>query len=121
SVSSDLSCFHLLQACKSPHDRSPGKLDLECIVTVWGCTRQSGLRSGPVRLCACGCPSQDVLATARPPWYCRHPAEADASIADHPMLHLQDDSRRGKGELIGGAIADLEVAGTRALREERHL
>src|ERR1700730_8461007 len=89
------------------------ELDLEGIVTGRLRVRERRLggaaKSGFIRMCN----GQYLLGTASPPGLEGDPAERDPRLDDGGPLDFQGGGGRDDREGVGGALANLEVAGMR--------
>ena len=58
-----------------------------------------------------GAPCEDGFGLGRAPGFGADAAERDAGVSDAVVVSFMTMARRGEGELVGGAIAELEVEG----------
>ena len=64
-------------------------------------------------------PLEQRFGLARAPWHGRDSAKRDARVADHAVLKVERDGRRGQRELIGLAVARLQIERTRPAALDR--
>ncbi len=106
---------------QGPHQRPLGELDLERGAGYGERVAHGGLCGSAEVLPLAGA-SRSICSAAK----ARHgivptPPRPIRACADHPVLQHHGDRCRGERELIGGAVADLEIGRPRDRRQQRDL
>jgi hypothetical protein len=95
-------------------DRALGQLDLERGARDRERIIERGLGRGPERKTGGGCAVENLLGLESPPRLRPDTAQSKAGVNDRAVFDQQRRGRGGERELVGGSVADLQVAGPRA-------
>src|SRR5690348_2141726 len=96
-----------------------GELYFERVVALRLCVAERGIGRGAEGGLVCGLSFERVLGFRRAPGTRADATERDARFANAAGLYLHNKGGGGERELIGGAVAELEVMRSRAGGERR--
>jgi hypothetical protein len=103
----------VLGRCLVGHLDPPGELNLEGVVAGRTGLSERRLRSAAEAFRIWAEAGQRGLGGSGAPWLGRHAAQRQPGLGDDPVLDVQAGCGGDHGEGVGGALAELEVAGMR--------